>query len=149
MITMVEGIYNNNITMLFESSTVDFPVLAYLLYWVSSVHWTRVGKPSRWPAGPHSRNTREEGQQTQVSIMLPTPPHCPPPIPGAASSAAEQGHSPGTRLKRHGGVHALCYKLFTEVFKHPHAFNFKPWELNMRSESGKKQTFFKKMGCDS
>lgn len=41
-------------------------------------------------------------------------------------------------------MHALCYKLFNEVFKHPRAFNFKPGELNTRSESGKKHKLKKK-----
>lgn len=70
--------------------------------------------------------------------MLPLPPILVQQAALQSKATVQEPDSRGT------GVCTRCYKLFNEVFKHPRAFSFKPWELNMRSESGKKHRLLRK-----
>lgn len=70
--------------------------------------------------------------------MLPLPPI---PVQQAVLQSQATVQEPDSRGP---GVCTRWYKLFNEVFKHPRAFNFKPWELNVRSESGKKHQLLRK-----
>lgn len=61
---------------------------------MKTCQWSKVGEPSEWQAGPHSRN--REKDDTNVFHAAP-----PPSPDAAANSPAEQGHRSRTRLKMH------------------------------------------------